>query len=496
MKYTSTRDSTIQCSFEEAICTGYAPDGGLFVPESIPKITLEILEQWSTLTYPELSFAVLRLFIASDEILDEDLRSVCKSAFEGFVDPDQAVPIVRVGSLHISELFHGPTFCFKDLGMRAVVNLLSYFATKRNKRITLIVSTTGDTGPAAVRAVSDIGNPLLTILVHYPHEQISDFQRKQLTTVDSKCVRVAAFQGGGDDMDRPIKNILSQQDRTSDRYVTGVNSYNIGRPLMQMVHYIWTYLRVAPKIGDPIDFVLPTGAMGNIAGGYMCKKMGLPVHKFYAAVNINDITHRVIQKGEFYKSSSMLKTLSEAINVQVPYNFERLLYYLLDGNHNFVRDFYAGMDANSRMDLDSQWVKRLQDEFGSARVTDGEMCSMLRSVLLSYNYLADPHTAIALCAVEKLGLGIDNQHERPLALLSTASPCKFEEAVTEAIGVDHWTNYFESDKFPEAARAIMSKAEVPFALYKAHEGVPLEETQKEWESIARRLILELESSAV
>lgn len=295
MRYTSTRSRGIDCSFEEALTSGYAADGGLFVPRSsdtssddassnLPRLTGDVLRSWSPLTYPALMQRVLRMFISGDEVTDEELCVVCEAALTGFVDPSHAVPIVPIyvpkqprttphpdgdqndspsPPFYVSELFHGPTFCFKDLGMRAVIQLLSLFATKRNRAITLLVSTTGDTGPAAVKAVSDLSNNnsnsssnskrhgLLKIAVHYPHHQISDFQRKQLTTVVSDCVRVVAFEGGGDDMDAPIKRLLATKTTpppttrmgenasaadgdataaaTTPSLWTGVNSYNIVR---------------------------------------------------------------------------------------------------------------------------------------------------------------------------------------------------------------------------------------------------------------------------
>lgn len=242
MRCTSTRDSSVSCSFEEALCSGYAPDGGLFVPTELPKIDPSTLNSWSSLTFPQLASEVIRMFISPDEISDAELQQICTDSFvKGFDESvGSTVPLRRVGSAFIVELFYGPTFCFKDLGMRAVVNMLSHFATKREKNITLIVSTTGDTGPAAVQAVSDAGNPLMTLLVHYPKDQISAFQRKQLTTCNSPYVHVATFEGGGDDMDLPIKNILATSGVRSENKsgVCGVNSYNIGRPLMQMVHFV------------------------------------------------------------------------------------------------------------------------------------------------------------------------------------------------------------------------------------------------------------------
>lgn len=256
----STNDDSINqqqysYSFEDAICTGYAPDGGLFVPMSLPiTMTPDLLNEWKHLTYIELMQCILRFFIDIKEISDNELHTICRNALIGF-DPQNVVPVIPLvsssspsSSVYVAELFHGPTFCFKDFGMRILINLLSFFAKKRNRTITLLVSTTGDTGPAAVQAVSDIPtNTLLKILVHYPHGQISNFQRKQLTTCQSTAVHIASFKGGGDDMDKPIKNMLQSSsyfnhkndnnNYTATAYAhdtssspslwTGVNSYNI-----------------------------------------------------------------------------------------------------------------------------------------------------------------------------------------------------------------------------------------------------------------------------
>lgn len=324
MKYTSTRDSSVSATFEEALCSGYAPDGGLYVPASLPEVDAFTLRKWAKLSYSDLSFEVLRRFISPDEVDDTSLRKICVAALQGFSDPDNAVPIQKVGSMYIAELFHGPTHCFKDLGMRGVVGLLGHFAEKRSRRIAIVVATTGDTGPAAVQAVSDLNNPRLTLLVHYPHGQISNFQRKSLTTVRSPYVQVVAFEGGGDDMDAPIKRILADQQNqpsSTATFYTGVNSYNIGRPIMQMVHYIWIYLRVMEKTGkvpgDPeavLDVCLPTGAMGNLAAGFVCACMCLPIRTFVAGTNVNDITFRLFQSGAFHRAETMHKTLSEAIS--------------------------------------------------------------------------------------------------------------------------------------------------------------------------------------
>lgn len=225
MRYTSTRNTALDVSFQEALTTGYAPDGGLFVPKYLPTIDGATLQRWSRLTYPELMREILSMFIDENEVSAEDLKTVCDKALQGFKDPLHAVPLVPLvdQQLYIAELFHGPTHCFKDLGMRAVIQLLELFCKRNQQNITLLVSTTGDTGPAAARAVAD--GTYLKLAVHYPHEQISDFQRRQMTTLRSENVQVVAFEGGGDDMDTPIKSFLQHQDENVVR--TGVNSYNI-----------------------------------------------------------------------------------------------------------------------------------------------------------------------------------------------------------------------------------------------------------------------------
>lgn len=500
MRYTSTRDESISCSFEDAVCSGYAPDGGLFVPERLPVIDTQMLREFSTLTFAQLAAKIMRLFISTEEIPDIEIQQICKKSFEDAFeskdsDHDSIIPIVKIGNSHIIELFHGPTFCFKDFGMQAVVNILSYFSTKRNKKINLIVSTTGDTGPACVAAVAGAANPNLTLLVHFPKGQISSFQRKQMTTANSPFVHVASFEGGGDDMDLPIKNILAAAD--TGIKCCGVNSYNIGRPLIQMIHFVWTYLRVAEQnhmdIGDPskcLDVIIPTGAMGNIAGAYIAKCCGIPIGKLCAGVNINDITDRVIRKGRFHKSEKMEKTLSEAINIQVPYNFERLLFYLTGQDHELVKAWMTTMEATSKLDLDSTWLERLQETFSSAKVTDHEMCECMKKVKSVYDYFIDPHTSVAISAAEKLGYCLEGENEvgsSMFAILATASPCKFEESVTTAIGIEGWNEY-QRLHFPEKAKEIIRKTEVEPTEYLLPDGMTILDVQPQWQKLAQDIM--------
>lgn len=294
-----------------------------------------------------------------------------------------------------------------------------------------------------------------------------------------------------------------------------------------MVHYVWTYLRVAEQkrwvlpndlasvdIRIKVDFILPTGAMGNIASGYMVQRMGLPVGKLVAAVNVNDIIHTTFQTGAFHRSDTLHRTLSEAINIQVPYNFERLVY-LTDGNAAVVKSWYQDLADTSRIDLNAGWLSRLQRDLNSARVTDEQMCTAAKMVYSDYKYLTDPHTAVAFSAAYQLGylvpggggssgenkisnstdgneLGAATTHTTSgaTALLATASPCKFEHSVTTAVGSEIWQEYFASDQFPAAAKRILDLPERPPIVYPA--GTNLKATQRHWEELARHLVAKLE----
>lgn len=284
------------------------------------------------------------------------------------------------------------------------------------------------------------------------------------------------------------------------------------------MHYIWTYLRIAEreqwdlKPSDTnnnslpkVDFILPTGAMGNVAAGYMAQRMGLPIRKFVLAVNVNDITHRVVQTGAFHAHDVMHKTLSDAINIQVPYNMERLFYYLTDGDHRQVAEWYEqGMQKEStsngslRIVLEKAWLTKLQSVFDSARVTDEAMCTALRKAQTIFDYLADPHTAVALSAAEQLGYLYDvhkkTKTAAATALLATASPCKFEHSVTEAVGPTAWLEYANSSDFPVAAKALMQQLERAPIRYPAI-SFDLNETQQHWEELLQKVVAELEGDA-
>lgn len=505
MRYTSTRTPFVYYTFEDAVLGGYAPDGGLFVPETMPRVDAATLAEWANLNYVDLATSLLSLFVT--EVSKDEIHEICEISYGGFeVQSASTVPVVQLDkskAIFIAELFHGPTYCFKDLGLRILINFMAYFAQKRHQRITLVVATTGDTGPAAVQAVQDSGCDLLSIVVHYPNGQISDFQRKQLTTVESSRVKIVEFPGTGDDMDAPIKSITSDKTiaNTQDRMICGINSFNIGRPLAQLTHFVWTYLRVTESMGITpgasgfqLDIVIPTGAMGNMAGAYMAKQMGLPIGFLIAGVNVNDFTNIAFTTGLLAKTTEPMKmTLSEAMNIQLPYNLERLLFYLTGQQHDLIRQWYDVLTTKGKVELNDHWLSKLQAEFQSARVTDDELCATIRDILNVYNYWIDPHTAVAVAAAKQLGYwsaSEDSKEASAVAVMATASPCKFQAALTTAVGEESWKEY-ERSHFPERGTAMLQKPENPPILYPSANGLSFEENQKVWENLTRELILKL-----
>eukprot|EP01062_Namystynia_karyoxenos_P043905 TRINITY_DN32167_c0_g1_i1.p2 TRINITY_DN32167_c0_g1~~TRINITY_DN32167_c0_g1_i1.p2 ORF type:complete len:524 (+),score=120.18 TRINITY_DN32167_c0_g1_i1:63-1634(+) len=479
--YRSTRGGVSGVTFEEAVCAGYAADGGLFVPEAVPAVPPEELVRWRGLSYADLAFEVISRF-AGACVPADDLREVLHAAYAGF--PPVCVPVRKVAGIHVAELYHGPTFCFKDLGMQVLVRLLALFSSRSGRNRTLLASTSGDTGPALVEAVGGAASPHLRCWVFYPRGQISALQRRQMTTVNSPSVRVGEFEGSGDDMDVPIKRMAADADFSRAIGLTGVNSYNLARPVSQAVHYFWTYFRATEEAGNalpPLHVVLPTGAMGNVVGGTLAKEMGLPLERLSCAVNANDITHRAISKGLFHRSEAMVKTLSDAINIQVPYNFERLLYYATGCRPERCAAWMQEMDATGRLTLPADALAAVQSRHGSCRVDDDEMLETLLWVYKEHGYLCDPHTAVGFAGVRRLGYCEAGAPR--CALLATAHPCKFEESVTKAIGPGDWARYAASGDFPAAARDLMDKPEVECRRFKAEGGLP--ETQRAWEQHVR-----------
>ena len=290
MKYVSTRDNSKEYNFEQVFIKGLADDGGLYVPTSLKKYSPQELHELKKLNYNELSTEIINLF-SSDFISKDELSTLVKKSYSTFREKE-VVKLSNVGEIKLLELFHGPTLAFKDIAMQFIGNLYEYYLTKNNKKINIVVATSGDTGAAAIDAVKGKSN--LNIFVLHPNNRISSVQRKIMTTVEEKNVFNIAIEGNFDDCQNIVKSMFSDLEFSKSINMSGVNSINWARIIAQAVYYFYSYFKLDT---ETVSFSVPTGNFGDVFAGYLAKQMGLPINKLIVATNENDILHRAISKG-------------------------------------------------------------------------------------------------------------------------------------------------------------------------------------------------------
>jgi len=425
MKYISSRGGEKDLTFQQVLFAGYAPDGGLYFPERIPKLEAGQLESWKSLSYPDIVKKIMKMFISQDEIPVEDLHRIVDDAFQRFENPDQPIEIARLkNGLNIAELFHGPTLAFKDLALCVVGRLYNYFLAKKGEHTTVLIGTSGDTGSAAISAVR--GLDLVDVVVLLPKGRCSRIQELQMTTVLEDNVHNFVVEGTSDDLDEPIKAVFADRDYVENNNLCSINSINWARILVQIGHYFYTYLQVAPEVGDTVEIVVPTGACGNIASGYVAVSMGLPV-EFVACVNKNDIVHRTFQTGDFSLSPTVAQTWASAMDIQVPYNIERMVLVAsgLDTARvaSLMKDFESGNTSRIPPDI-LKTIRTVVTD--SITVVDDEMVSTMARCNKENSYTLCPHTAVGVF------YHYQKSTDKPQVVIATASPDKFPEVVTEA----------------------------------------------------------------
>ena len=289
MKYISTRGRTPAQSFEEVLLTGLAPDGGLFVPESVPKVDRETMLSWKNLGYAELAFEIIRLY-TGDSIADEDLRTIVDETYAVFSDPEVAPLHQLDGQEYVLELFHGPTLAFKDFALQLLGRLLDYFLARRQKHVAILGATSGDTGSAAMEGCRHC--EFVDMYILYPHNRVSEVQRRQMTTIKGSNVNSLAVEGNFDDCQTIVKKAFSDQGFLPEGYqLVAVNSINFSRIMAQIVYYYFAALKFVDN-NEAVSFSVPTGNFGDIYAGYLAKQMGLPIDRLIIATNKNDILHR------------------------------------------------------------------------------------------------------------------------------------------------------------------------------------------------------------
>ncbi len=448
----------------QAVLQGLAPDGGLYIPESIPKLAPNWEQTWKTLNFQDLSYEILSLYIKPTEIPSSDLQEIIKKSYQGWRSED-ITPLVKLSDdLRILELFHGPTYAFKDVALQFLGNLFSYFLSRPNskqKRLTIVGATSGDTGSAAIYGLRS--KPNISIFILHPKGKISSIQEAQMTTVSDANVHNIAVQNSSFDTCQSIVKSLFSDEQFREKWNLGaVNSINWARILAQMVYYFHAYLRVGK--GKEVEFVVPTGNFGDVLAGYYAKKMGLPISRLVIATNENDILSRFWNDG-VYEQQTVKETPSPAMDIVVSSNFERLLFYLAGEDSELVRRWMDGMKEDGKVPIQVEVLERARKDFSATRVSneevslvsdsnlgliEGQTYETIKKYYEQYGYVADPHTTVALKAAETF------KREGVIqVVLSTAHPAKFSESVQRSLGSYNGFN-FERDVLPEEFKALLS----------------------------------------
>lgn len=433
MKFISTRLEAPALSFEEVVLQGLASDGGLYVPEFLPKFTAHDISKMKKMTYEELFFEVTRHFIDS-EIDPETYKKIIEKSYKNF-SHSAIAPLKQLSpNEFLLELFHGPTLAFKDFALQFLGNLLDYFLTKRGEKIVIIGATSGDTGSAAIQGCKACKSAQIFIL--HPHNKVSDVQRKQMTTVLADNVFNIAVKGNFDDCQSMVKKMFAEEN-SGHKFLKGkkmvaVNSINFARIMAQIVYYFYSAVRLGCDEKNAISFSVPSGNFGDIYAGFLAKKMGLNIHKLIIATNSNDILTRFIKENN-YSKSGMIETISPSMNIQVSSNFERLLF----DAHKSVKSeekmpkLMAEFERNGSLKVSDEILQNIQKEFDAYAVDDATTKKTIKEFFDKTGEILDPHTAIGVYASGKFIEGKDYNGEI-VVTLATAHPAKFPDAVVDA----------------------------------------------------------------
>lgn len=423
MRYISTRGTAPVLTFEQAMLTGLARDGGLYLPESVPTLSKAEIAAMAGQSYEDIAFTVMRPFIG-DTFTDAQFKQLIAQAYAGFGHAARA-PLVQLDSNHfLLELFHGPTLAFKDFAMQLIGQMFQAALSRSGDRVTIVGATSGDTGSAAMEAFR--GLDAVDVFIMYPHGRVSEVQRRQMTTPTESNVHALAVDGDFDDCQAAVKDMFNDFAFREDVKLAGVNSINWGRVLAQVVYYFTS----AVSLGAPhreISFTVPTGNFGDIFAGYIAQQMGLPIKDLIVATNRNDILHRTLQTGAYTKEG-VEPTISPSMDIQVSSNFERALFYAYNQDGAAVASQMEDLKKGG-FQISQGAYQMLKDTFKSGRASEQETSAAINTYLTKHGELLCPHTAVGTHVAEA-HLGAT-----PMITLATAHPAKFPDAVKAASGV-------------------------------------------------------------
>jgi threonine synthase len=426
--HVSTRGEAPALSFSEALLTGLARDGGLYLPQSWPKLSATEIAGFAGKPYSAVAERVLGA-LADGDIENTALSGMIREAYAGFRHP-AVCPLTQIGdNLFVLELFHGPTLAFKDVAMQLLGRLMDHVLGLRGQRATIVGATSGDTGGAAIDAFKGLKS--VDVFILYPQGRVSEVQRRQMTTVEADNVHAIAVEGTFDDCQNLVKAMFNHHAFRDEIGLSGVNSINWARIAAQVVYYF----TAAVSLGGPgrkVSFTVPTGNFGDILAGWVAKQMGLPIERLGIATNSNDILARTLETGA-YEMRGVHATTSPSMDIQISSNFERLLFEAHGRDGTAVRRLMQSLQQSGRFEIAPEALQRIRSEFDASSQSEDEIASEIKKSWTEAGYLLDPHTAIGVGAARQ---ALKRDPATPMIVLGTAHPAKFPAAVKAASGVD------------------------------------------------------------
>lgn len=433
MHYISTRGHPERRKFCEILLEGLAPDGGLYMPETYPLVDDAMLDRWRGLSYPNLAFEVLSLYI--DDIPPADLKAICAKTYTPEIFGNARIAPVRAleTGLHVAELSNGPTLAFKDMAMQLLGNLLEYELARRGKELNILGATSGDTGSAAEYAMR--GKTGIRVFMMSPNGRMSAFQQAQMFSLQDENIQNIAIEGVFDDCQDIVKAVSGDADFKRRHRIGAVNSINWARLVAQVVYYFFAYFQVTEENSSDVDFAVPSGNFGNICAGHVARMMGLPIPRLVIATNENDVldeffrtgVYRVRGRADTYETSSPSMDISKASNL------ERFVFDLLGRDASRTKSLFDNqLRERGSFDLSNDPAfAQMAARFGfrSGKSTHADRLETIRDTWRRFSSLIDPHTAD--------GVKVAREHanpETPMIVLETALPVKFAGTIREALG--------------------------------------------------------------
>jgi threonine synthase len=427
LQYISTRGETAPLTFSETMLAGLARDGGLYVPQLYPALTHDEIAAFAGQPYPQLAQAVIAPYLGG-EIDARSLASMLEAAYATF-EHAAVTPLVQLDdNLFFLELFHGPTLAFKDVAMQLLARMMDHVLGARDQRLTIVGATSGDTGAAAIEAFKGRGN--IDVFILYPHNRVSDVQRRQMTTAPEDNIHVIALEGTFDDAQAILKALFNDKVFRDDVGLTGINSINWARVVSQIVYFFTSAVALGSP-HRPVSFAVPTGNFGDILAGYIAKRMGLPVERLIVATNENDILTRALATGR-YEVRGVTATQSPSMDIQISSNFERLLFEAAHRDAGAVRNYMARLKQSGAFDLAQSDLAAIRADFAAASVDEPATRAEIARTYRESGYILDPHSAVGVTAARN---ALAKDPRTPMIALGTAHPAKFPDAVMQATGI-------------------------------------------------------------